>query len=52
MFSSWIHEGHAVEKPHFEAPEASSFLAYASTSCQVFGGFSGSRPAFLKASLL
>ena len=37
---------------HFDAPEARSFFAYASTSFHVFGGFSGSSPAFLKASLL
>ena len=32
--------------------EALSFLAASNTSGHVFGGLSGSRPAFLKASLL
>ena len=52
MFSTMVHDGQPVENPHFAAPAARSFFAYASTSFHVFGGFSGSSPAFLKASLL
>src|SRR5262245_8415184 len=47
MFSTIVQDGHAVEKPHLAAPEPMSFLAADSTSGHVFGGFSGSRPAFL-----
>ncbi len=52
MFSTWIHEGQAVEKPHLVAPEAISFLLYSSTCFHVWGGLEGSSPAFWKASLL
>src|SRR4051794_39114805 len=52
MFSIIVHDGQPVENPHLAPPAAMIFLEYASTSCHVFGGFSGSRPAFLKASLL
>ena len=51
MFSTIVQEGHPVENPHL-VPEASSFLACSATVGQVRGGFSGSSPAFLKASLL
>ena len=50
-FSMCIQEGQLVVYTHC-CPEAFSFSAAASTSFQVFGAFSGSRPAFLKASLL
>ena len=42
----------AFEKPQLGWPLALSFLAASNTSGQVFGGFVGSRPAFLKLSLL
>jgi len=50
MFSISVHDGHAALNPHL-APEATSFLAAASTSSHVAGGLSAS-PAFLKRSLL
>ena len=52
MFSTIVHDGHPVENPHLAAPAAMIFFEKASTSCHVLGGFSGSSPAFLKASLL
>ena len=42
----------ALEKPQVAWPDALSFFAASNTSGQVFGGASGSSPAFLKASLL
>ncbi len=45
-----VHDGHAALNPHL-APEATSFLAAASTSSHVVGARSG-KPAFLKRSLL
>ena len=42
----------ALEKPQVAWPAALSFFAASNTSGQVFGGASGLRPAFLKASLL
>ena len=42
----------AFEKPQVAWPAAFSFFAASNTSGQVFGGLSGSSPAFLKASLL
>ena len=41
-----------LAKPQVAEPDALSFLAASNTSGQVFGGVSGSRPAFLKASRL
>jgi hypothetical protein len=43
---------HAFEKPQVAWPAALSFFAASNSSGQVFGGFSGSSPAFLNASLL
>src|SRR5215210_7926539 len=42
----------AFEKPQVAWPAAFSFFAASNTSGQVFGGWSGLSPAFLKASLL
>src|SRR5918911_1317127 len=42
----------ALEKPQVAWPALFSFFAASNSSGQVFGGLSGSRPAFLKASLL
>src|SRR5690554_1867161 len=41
-----------VVKPHWVAPEDIIVFDISTSSGHVFGGFSGSRPAFLKASLL
>ncbi len=49
--SSWTHDCQPVVKAH-GTPAALSLSAYWISSGQVAGGFSGSRPAFLNASLL
>src|SRR5437763_896966 len=48
--SSWVQVIHAGTTPH-PLPPARSFLATAKVSGQVLGGFSGSSPALVKASL-
>ena len=50
--SNCAHVGQAVVKAHGAALAALIFLAAAMRSGQVWGGLAGSRPAFLKASLL
>src|SRR5687767_5080563 len=50
-FSMCIQDGQLVVYGQ-EWPDAFSFSAAATTSFQVLGGLFGSRPAFLKASLL
>ena len=51
-FSSWIQEIQPVVKPHLAAPDSMILLENASTSSQVLGGVSRSRPAFSNTSLL
>ncbi len=51
-FSYCVQVGHAIVYPQVAALDVTIFLAAAQVSSQVRGGFSGSRPAFLKASLL
>src|SRR2546421_9252785 len=48
--SIWVQLIQAGTTPQL-APPCRSFLAAANVSGQVFGGFSGSRPALVKASL-
>ena len=50
--SSCTQDCQPVVKPHWVAPDDIIFFDISTSSGQVFGGFSGSRPAFLKASLL
>ena len=50
--SRLTHVTQALPKPQLAWPAAFSFLAASNTSGQVLGGLSGSRPAFLKLSLL
>src|SRR3970040_2061464 len=50
--SNWIQVGHAVENPQGAVLAARMRWAAARSSAHVVGGFSGSRPALRKASLL
>src|SRR5512136_366285 len=51
-FSNCVQVGHDVVKPQAAALAARIFFAASRVSSQVRGGLLGSRPAFLKASLL
>src|SRR5574341_978498 len=51
-FSYWVQVGQAMVKPQEAALVATILPAAVQVSSQVRGGFSGSSPAFLKASLL
>src|SRR5215470_17279535 len=50
--SSWVQDCQPVVNAHGNTPDALIFAAAATTACQVSGGWLGSSPAFLNASLL